>query len=64
MDLRTVLVLTLAVIFVLLFLLDKSSNVNGGGELEKLREVGAKADVMRVLRKLQASQVFVSQGKG
>jgi len=57
MDLRTVLVLTLAVIFVFLFLLDKSSNVNGGGELEKLREVGAKADVMRVLRKLQASQV-------
>ena len=58
------LVLTLAVIFVLLFLLDKSSKVDGGEELEKLREVGAKADVMRVLRKLQASQVFVSQGKG
>ena len=64
MDLRTVLVLTLAVVFVFLFLLDKSSKVDGGEELEKLREVGAKADVMRVLRKLQASQVFVFQGKG
>ena len=66
MDTRSVLILTLPVIFVLLFLLDKSSKigfsgrVDAGGELEKLKKVGAKADVMRVLRNLQASQVFVS----
>ena len=66
MDARSVLILTLPVIFVLLFLLDKSSKigfsgrVDAGGELEKLKKFGPKADVMRVLRKLQASQVFVS----
>merc|ERR1712032_116144 len=63
MDARSVLILTLPVIFVLLFLLDKSSKigfsgrVDAGGELEKLKKFGPKADVMRVLRKLQASQV-------
>ena len=66
MDARSVLILTLPVIFVLLFLLDKSSKigfggrVDAGGELRKLRKVGPKADVMRVLRELQASQVFFS----
>ena len=69
MDARTVLVLTLPVVFVLLFLLDKSSKIgfsgklDAGGEFEKLRKVEGKADVMRVLRELQASQVFVSLGK-
>merc|ERR1712032_1176060 len=63
MDARSVLILTLPVIFVLLFLLDKSSKigfsgrVDAGGELEKLKKFGPKVDVMRVLRKLQASQV-------
>jgi len=63
MHARSVLVLTLPVAFVLLFLLDRSSKmgfsgrVDTGGELGKLKKFGPKADVMRVLRNLQASQV-------
>ena len=66
MHARSVLVLTLPVAFVILFLLDRSSKmgfggrVDTGGELGKLKKFGPKADVMRVLRNLQASQVFVS----
>ena len=74
------LVLTLPVVFVLLFLFDNSSKIDcccyqvylasvikkvsgrdGSGKVDGEGEVGAnKADVMRVLRKLEASQVFVS----
>jgi len=58
MDTRTVLVLTLAVVFVILFLLDNSSKIDLSGRVDGGGEVGAnRADVMRVLRKLQASQV-------
>ena len=67
MDARSVLVLTLPVVFVLIFLLDKSSKIGFSsrvdGELEKLKKLGGKADVMRVLRDLQSSQVFISKLK-
>ena len=66
---RTVLIVTLSAVILLTYLYQKHSDDNNGrkvdihgknGLSERLSKAGAKVEVMRTLRKLQATQVVLS----